>query len=448
MRKAFLAGAALGALTLTDAPAFAQRVDSAQPYAPSSALSAVRTEPGVQVHLAGRYRFFAGAASQDFDSTANGKLSSVDFMDYARLWPGFDAMAANGLQYGAQLEIRMTNAAEARGNARGNLTYRRMYGYVGTPTMGEIRLGSGQTGAVERMFTGHMMWQSGAGLWDSGGPSQMMPVGNAVAPNSYWYSASTGNNQTKIAYFSPRFAGFDFGLSYAPNNGNFGGDAGCTTVGVNCDRLSEADHNLATARTRNIVEVMARYRGTIGPVGLTVSGGWYGADTIGAMGTAYAYQNISLGVFGAQATVGGLTFGGLMTGGSGNYATPVFSATTGGTVRGRVYSGLMPLLSGTENDDNMFTWQLGVAYKTGPYGIGMAYSQNIFEGSQVVAGNARDQSLGIGASYAVAPGFNLFAEYMYGRRKENGVDLTTGTAGNRNNAGDINIFTIGTAFNW
>ncbi len=446
MRKVLFAGAALGALTMLGGQASAQRVDAAQPYAPSAGSPTLRTEPGVQVRLAGRYRFFAGAVSQDFDDTATGKTSAVDFLDYARLWPGFDAMAANGLQYGAQLEIRMQDGGAARGNNRGSLIYRRMYGYAATPTMGEIRVGSGQTGAVERMYTGHIMGAIASGLWDGDVPP--MIIGSSSNAATYWYSASGGNNQTKIGYFSPRFAGFDFGLSYAPNNGNFGGDAGCSTVGSSCDRLSESSSTVDTLKMRNLMEAMARYRGTLGPVALNVSGGVYFADTVGAMNAAVASENVRLYVLGAQASVAGFTFGGIVTTGQANYASQTFgTGANSNSIVSRSFSGLNPLTT-VGDDDDLLTWQVGLSYTTGPYTVGAAYSQNLYEGSQAVASNARDQSLGIGASYTVAPGFSLFAEYLYGRRKEAGVDLTTGTAGNRNNAGDASVFAIGTSFNW
>ncbi len=444
MRNLLLVGTALGGLVVMGAPASAQRVDSSVPYAPSAMASTQQTQPGVQVRLAGRYRFIAGAVSQDFDSTANGKLSSVDFTDYARLWPGFDAMAANGLQYGAQLEIRMADGSAARGNNRGNLTYRRMYGYVATPTLGEVRVGSGSVGAVERMYTGQVMGMIAGGLWDSADSTALLS-GASVNPNYYWYGNSNSNNQTKIGYFSPRFAGFDFGVSYAPNNGNFGGDVGCSAVGSSCDRLSESANSADTSKIRNLMEAMVRYRGAFGPVAVNLSGGWYGADTVASMNNAQAFQNVSLGVFGAQATVAGFTFGGITTFGQGNYAMPTF---TGNRITGRTYAALSPLAAGTGNDSDLITWELGVSYTTGPYSMGVAYSQNLFEGSQAVSTRARDQALGLGASYSMAPGASVFVEYLYGRRSETGVDVTTGRASALNNAGDSNTIAVGTSFNW
>ena len=42
------------------------------------------------------------------------------FAEYARLYPGFDGIAANGLKYGAFLEIRQDNAAPPGGGINGS----------------------------------------------------------------------------------------------------------------------------------------------------------------------------------------------------------------------------------------------------------------------------------------------------------------------------------------
>ena len=61
-------------------------------------------------------------------------------------------MAANGLKYGASLEIRQDiNAAaggggfgsiSSRSSARNQLYFRKLWGYLGTDTLGTIRLGA------------------------------------------------------------------------------------------------------------------------------------------------------------------------------------------------------------------------------------------------------------------------------------------------------------------
>ncbi len=445
MRKVLLAGAAIGAIALMDAPeAFAQRTEFPQPYAPTNAGPALRTTPGVTVRLAGRYRFFAGYIDQDMDSDGAGnELSNHDFFDYARLWTGFDGFAENGLQYGATLEIRMRSGGEARGDARGNLHFRRMFGYVGTPTMGQLRVGSGQVQAMELMSAGHMNGKYASGLWDGDAPNLI--VGPANVSTNFWPTAAGGNNNTAIGYYSPRFYGFDFGVSYSPNNGNFGGDGACASIGTSCDRLSDSTSAAGTIKPVDIVDIVARYRGTLGGVGLAAAGGYRGSSTVDGVGSVNTFDGLSLGIVGAEASVSGFTFGGQITWGKGNFGNGLTGATGSLTPLAKKTSTAATVV--TEND-NLLTWQIGAGYTFGAISVGVAYGEAESEGSQTVAANRRDKMFGIGGSYAVAPGFNLFAEYLYGERKESGWNFATGAAGSANNAVDVNLFVIGTAFNW
>ena len=497
MRKLLLAGAAgVGALTLATPHVSAQ---TTQITAPTSAAPVIRSEPGMSVRLAGRYRFYGAYAQSDghndTQSPGQGVVNGVptgannaanaapgnnnpvgssvqgsnfDFFDYARLWFGMDGMAQNGLRYGANLEIRMGNGGGPRGSDRGTLQYRRMYGYVATPTLGQLRVGSGQVRASELMYTGHMMGTIATGLWDGDMPAAIVGPGSAAL---FWYSASNGNNMSAISYLSPQFFGFDAGLSFAPNNGNFGGDSSCgiqqmttSNGGANCDRLAESNLDSQTIRARNIWDLMLRYRGSFGPVGVVVSGGVVGADTVGATGNAQSYDNIFVGIGGTQITFAGFTVGGLISGGKANYAsttptnkTVAMNNLTGGNVTNTStsYSPGSPLapLPSNGNNDNLFTWQLGVSYTVGPFTVGMAYHEAQYEGSIAVAADAKDQGFGLGASYAVAPGMNLYAEYLWGQRQENGVNLRTGQSngiatGNLNSKFVTNVFGVGVGFNW
>jgi hypothetical protein len=500
MRKLLLAGAAsVTALALAPTDAAAQAFN--RTTAPQAAGPVVQNEPGLQVRFAGRYRWFGTYTQSDFNNAgtagpqtvagatagtatfvpnqpagATAKLSSFDFYDLGRLWPGFDGMAANGLRYGAQLEIRFgaSSGNPNRGDSRSQLFYRRMYGYLATPTLGQIRLGSGQVGAVELLYTGHMTGTIASGGWDGDLPTSIVGPAN---PAAFWYSASGGNNSTKISYLSPQFFGFDGAVSFQPNNGNFE-NQGCGSVtlaggGAGCDRLSESNIDSQSQRIRNEYELMLRFRGSFGPVGVVVSGGYVGSDTVGASGNAQAYDGLSMGILGTQVSFAGVTLGGLITGGRGNYsnnartdqrvpfstisgtstfanpAGPATTVTNASNATSAVGGGtpLNPLPNSGNNDD-MFTWQVGAKYDIGPFAIGVAYHEAQYEGSIAAPANAKDRGLNIGGSYAVAPGLNLFVEYLYGTRQENGVNLTNGQVGTANNKGTTNVFGVGVAMNW
>jgi hypothetical protein len=482
MRKILLAGAAaVGAIALASpATAQVQVTPSGWAPAPGNANPQLQANPGVQVRLGGRYNFYAANTQSDFNNNSGNaasggggaKLSSVDFYDYARLYPGFDAQTAGGLRYGAGLEIRTQGAASTgRGNDRGTLQYRRINAYVATPTLGMLRVGSAN-GATAAMAVGHMMGSIATGLWDG----DVNVIGPAN-PSTFWYSSSGNNNQTKISYFTPQFFGFDAGFSYAPNNGNFGND-GCPSnnaiaaagnSGAGCDRLSESSADAQTQRIRNLHEIQLRYRGSFGPVGVAAAGGYTGADTVGATGNAatggaVATEAVKLYNAGLTASAFGFTVGGIITGGSLNYASfqrntalavgnaaPTAGQTTPLTGAGNFtsagFGSFAPLPSGANSDD-LFTWQIGASYTVGPFTVGAAYHEASYEGNVAVASNAKDRGFGIGGSYAVAPGFTLFAEYLYGTREETGVNLVNGQAGSQNNKGTSNVILVGTQLNW
>lgn len=419
MRKILLATAAGFAAMVADGATPARAQSAAE-------VSGQTPQPGLTGYVQGRFRFYGAYIDQDGDTSASGKLTNVDFFDYARVWIGADGVAENGLRYGARLEIRMPSDQD-RGDGRGTLFYRRITGYVGTPTLGQLRFGSGTVRAVEQMHVGHIMGSIASGLLDGDANVVFTGQGGAVA-NSFWFSASGGNNASSIGYYTPQFFGFDAGISFAPNNGNmygFCGAGGAAFAG--CDRATRST-DIGTSgttgfagtagRLRNQIDAMLRYRGTFGPVGIAASAGIRTADTVddGNIGNV-DFKRMTLGIGGAQLTWGGLTVGGNLYGGSGNRGG-IALRRTGPVGANNVI-----------DDSSMFGWQIGARYTIGAITVGAAYHQLKTAGDQTNASTQRDRGFGLGASYALAPGLALFAEYLYSNVRENGRDFNTFQAG-------------------
>ncbi len=453
MRKILLATAALVANGA--APAMAQ--------AGTEVTGQGTPTPGITARFTGRYRMYMGWVDQspsDFNNAAGApqsSMSSIDFIDYGRLFPGFDGVAANGLRYGASLEIRMGSGANAEGDTRSGLFYRRAWGYVGTPTLGQLRVGSGPTGAVETMHVGHITG-FGSGGWDGDAPAFVI---GANPSDAFWYSSSGRNNYTKIGYFSPQFFGFDLGLSYGPNDGSFGGDTACSYADFsganarNCDRVDGSVQDNALQRAQDIYEIMLRYRGTFGPVGVAVSGGYVGSGTVDNLRpNSIQAENLSVGLGGATISWAGLTVGGIISGGkanmNGNNLNAAGTAVNGaaGSVLG---GGFQPRLDvpGGDNSD-LFTWSLGAQYTFGAFVIGGHYFNSESAGSQVAGTGKRErQGFALGGTYNIAPGLALFLEYLNGEVKETQVDLVTGQSGvNTNNKVTIDVISLGISFQW
>ena len=374
------------------------------------------------------------------------KLSNYGIYSYFRLYPGFDGIAANGLKYGAGVEIRQDGNYPAGGNGldgsvsaltakQGLLYVRRAWVYAGTDTLGMVRVGA--TDSTSSLFMVGNNENFGDGGWD-GSMAGYLPTQAWI----YWPFLDNGNlyAEQKILYLSPAFAGFDFGASFAPSTAGTNGAAanqGCNApnigagggpyiangpavAGVGCAQLSStttSDFN----RPRNIGDFGVRYRGLFGPVGVAAYVDYLGSGTVSDnVPTAHLrVDGYSIGQGGAQITYGGLTLGAMANGGRMNGAGSFNLAPTGGS--------------------DQVAYELGGSYTYGPFVAGVHFFQvwsagssgpltqgGVETGALPTVGQRRETGVAVGGTYSVAPGFALNLTYIWGERKENGYDFLTG----------------------
>jgi len=488
MRKLLLAtvaalGASMGAAAVADAQTF--------------------PTPGtVTVRLNGRFRFYAGVVSDRSANnniagsttgaadpitgqgtlTGQNKQNTYGFVDYARLYPGFDGVAANGLKYGASLEIRQDQYSGAGGGvfgsgsqqnrARAGLYFRREWGYIGTDQLGTLRLGSTDQ-PTSLYMTGNFENFNDGGLdGDVGG----LAAQNLILPWPFADGQGSYYTTTKAIYLSPQLYGFDFGVSYEPGTGNTGGVNACngsspvgsnfqTTAGAfvvsgangagisgpGCDRLSSSPINAESARRTNTVDALLRYRGTFGSFGIAATGAYvtgshvhdnagvaFTNDVRAAGGARPNFDGVSVGDFGIALTYGGFSFGG-------KYQF------------GRFNGGMGTLVPKGLPDGEAILG--GFSYTTGPIVVGAHYlnlktagdTSNAFFGRE-----RREQGIAAGGTYSLAPGLSLFASYLYSERKQSGYNFITGQNANagapggnpNNNKVSAQVFAVGTGFSW
>ncbi len=482
MRKLLLAtvatlGASMGVASYADA----QVVDNTdgQTY----------PTPGqVTVRLNGRYRFYAGVTSNDglrTDSltaaagttataasadTGTNRLSNYGFLSYARLYPGFDGVAANGLKYGASLEIRSDNGGGAGGGtyggisasdrSRNELYFRREWGYIGTDKIGTFRFGNAD-GPLSLFLTG-----SGEsfndGAWNGDAPT-FLP-GNLELAFPF---ADTGNDYatTKAVYVSPQFYGVDFGVSFEPNTGTGSGTNGCSSgsntqltsnlIGpgngvpsAGCDALASTSTS-DYSRRRNTFEGVVRYRGTFGPIGVAATAGIMKSGRVLDASTpqrAQQYNDILLGDFGLSVTYAGVNlFGHLQHGQEGSS----FALSPKNT-------------NGTATEDQT-AWTAGASYTIGPVIVGASYIDVGSPGAQGANNLAngghqrREQGVAAGGTYSLAPGVSLFLSYLWDVRKQVGYNFLDGATqavgattpdAFLHNKVTGQVLSIGTSFAW
>jgi hypothetical protein len=393
---------------------------------------------------------------------SNTKLAPYSFFEFSRLYPSFDAVAANGLKYGAFLEIRQDNAAppgggassspSGIGRARAQLYFRRETTYMGTDQLGYIRVGATDQ-PTSLMLTGNFENFDDGG-WN-GDPAII--TGNAEVT---WPYEDVGNLYTtsKIVYMSPQFFNMiDFGVSFEPSTANLGEDntpgncpyAVTSNNGVlgpmisnnalGCDATSSTSVVSETQRRRNTFDGVVRLRTAAGPVGIaatvgTIQSGKVAYNGTAAPGSVVKYQGLSILDLGLQLTYGGLAVGGHM----------FYGHTVG------QWSNLEPA-GGRE----AFAPLIGASYTMGSNVVGFHFFDYESAGSwtrltpAMVGRTLSEEGLAIGDTFTVAPGAYLMLSYLYGTRHQTGVDLLSGTVGARtNNNTRAQGIWAGTMFRW
>lgn len=221
---------------------------------------------------------------------------------------------------------------------------------------------------------------------------------------------STENNN-KITYYTPRFSGFQLGVSYIVDS---------TASRGQLVSLSELNNS---ANAENIWQGAISWEGKFDQVGIALA-------ATGEVGDAEA----------CATTAGACTAG-----------TTIFEDLAAWNVGGKVtFSGFsfaasygdwgdsLRLKSLTSNDDADY-WTLGAAYEMGPFAASVTYLDSNYEAG-ATAGSDDFQNLSIGVDYKLAPGFTPYAEVSFVEADAAG----TLAAGNN----DATVFIAGTLLNF
>ena len=425
--------------------------------------------PGsVTVRLGGRLVGYAGIASDTGrnpgfingtkklpGTAANTKLAPEQFGEYARLYPSVDGMAANGLKYGAFLEVRSDVSAAPGGGGngsigaqravRGELYWQRETVYVGSDQFGFVRIGA--TDQPTSLFATGTFENFDDGAWNSNissGSSGAFPATTNSTPTGPFPDVSALYTTTKIVYLSPKFANLvDFGVSFEPNSGgNSPGVGNCpyantTAAGAGCDATTSTTVSGENKRRDNTVDAVVRLRTAAGPVGIAATFGGFASGAVnytgGAIGAKQPYTGLAVLDGGAQVTFGGLAIGGHINGGDTNSGWALKPEG------GRSYLG----------------WLVGSSYQFGSAVVGVSYFNTQSAGSwtnkTVGVGRSLNQvGVAAGGTLTLAPGLYTFLSYLYGEKHQVGVDEVSGSAEGwaTHNTARSQALILGTRVSW
>ncbi len=392
-------------------------------FGPTTPYPGPTNLPGqIEFYFRGRLHFDMMLGGDSLDHGKGTKSGEVYFGEYARLYTGFEGAAANGLRFGAYLEIRQNGGGLGSSTARNTLIFRRETGYL-KGDLGELRFG--QTDGASGLFLTGTFENFDGGGWDSTDLPNLFS-GNAVIvwpfeDTSAYYGTS------KVVYLSPRFGGFDFGLAYEPN-ATGSGEANCASAalgGAECPRASTIAGPAAAQYRRNMVDVVGRYTGALGPVGVTA--------TLGAL-TAGHVNNTAAPASDPTVVQTGLvvSYGGLAVGGN--------------VMTGNINGSFVPLPEGGRHET---AWIAGTSYAAGPFIVGAAINGTDYQGAMGPGiGGRHELGIAVGGTYAWAPGTALYLSFLYGHRHQVGYDFATGAPGSASNNTSATGVLIGNTFNW
>jgi hypothetical protein len=335
------------------------------------------------VTLGGAFQFNAGLVNEDIDQDRRDYAGEYD----ASVLLGAEGKASENLVYGVKLQLLPDhNDADAADE---------YYGYV-SGTWGRLEAGA-VDGAADRLtvFAPSDFGTGGfAGEYtdfittsDTTGTQFFFNGIGTIAGIDDLYKAFDSDDQLKVTYFSPRFAGFQFGASFAPDGAE---DFGVGTANRNT-RLAAGDVTgtaLSVSGFENFYEIGVNYVGEYSGVGVAASGAYAGASAkspIVSGGTEY--EDLSAYAFGLNLSYAGFTLGG-----------------------GYVSNGNSGYASNAAFDDDGEGWNVGLQYATGPFVVGAnaLFAEN--EGSTLTDGNSELSAYSVGTTFVVAPGFSTFVE--------------------------------------
>lgn len=337
----------------------------------------VSAEEPLRVQVRGYKNEFFGVGDVDVDGAGNDFGNTSEFSDGEVHFRG-DTKLDNGLTIGVQIELEATQNGDQIDEA-----YTTVDGDFGRLVIGSENL------ADYTAFWG--VTAPGVGVpinsgWITSWVPQAPGINLGFRTPGITTNATLTNDAFQISYLSPRFSGFQFVAGYAPTDGG-GGDP---KNGVTDEEVE----------THNIFGLGANYSQSFDGFDLGLAVG-YERGTASNVVDAAGGDDPQIIKAGLSLGFAGFTIGG-------SYANEFDGRSTA-----------------TEGQ----SWDAGVSYATGPWGVSATYFHG--EAEDTVADPDEDEVESIvgAVSYALGPGITTSLSVLYANWEDEGGAEAEGTMG-------------------
>jgi len=362
-----------------------------------------------KVTVGGYANFEAGYVSDDMDGknaagvadATHGDQRPQAFRNDTQVFFKIDGKNDNGLGYGGEVDLLADTSADVQNRG---VNASKTFVYL-DGNWGRFELGSnvGADGTM-KVDAGSIARATGGinGDWSyfANASTQYLAMGSLPLAYGALYDGPTGTaginftgdhseeNLNKITYYTPRFSGFQLGVSYLPDQSNRGQGSGFH-IGTSPNPAGPDRTQYNAGLSDNIFTGGINYDNKFGDVGLTLA-------ATGEIGSAQVstYERLEAWNVGGKVSYMGFSL-------AGSYGDWGDSNRTKG-----------------DNADDTYYWTVGGAYEYGPYGLSVTYLNSQFDcgatnadGFCGAAGGHNDfDNISVGADYKLAPGLTPYAE--------------------------------------
>jgi outer membrane protein OmpU len=226
------------------------------------------------------------------------------------------------------------------------------------------------------------------------------------------YQQADFRQADRLTYLTPKFNGFQAGVSYAPDTQSAFINADNTTAATSAGTSAMLVNNIANS-FKNPWEAAARWDGRFSGVDLSLGAGYSdaSAENTAASGVGFAgSKNLQTYNFGGNVGLSGFSLG------------AGYKHTNNGIEA-----------AGGDNTDTK-TWDVGGAYDNGPYHVGLSYFHDTLGDGLLSTAESGDSSVhryAAGAGYTFGPGMTFRGSVDWGKFDANSDETAHGTASER-----------------
>jgi outer membrane protein OmpU len=288
-----------------------------------------------------------------------------------------DGKADNGLLYGTKIELQTTGTGATGASNNAETTDEAsvyIAGFWGRLELGDFD-GASDTLAIYAPLVGvEGIDGDYADFITNTGVINGVSVEMGRQPWGAIIKNPDSSDATKVMYLTPRFAGFQAGFSYTPENG----DEGQSVVGTK-NSVGYSD----------FLEYGINYTGNFDGLTVAASATGTSGNGRGTVGAVAGLKDFSAWQVGGQVGYAGFKLGG-----------------------GYVDADNFNVPTRTDSGDQ-HAWHAGASYTTGPIAVGLTYADA--EGYKRAPGTYADQYqvYGVSGAYTLAPGLLLQSDLMF-----------------------------------